>query len=481
MIRCRDTVMGIGMVFALGLAGAAQASLPDEAADALRRAVGFFCKEVSTQGGYLWRYSADLARREGEGKASADVVWVQPPGTPSVGLAYLQAYERCGEKYLLQAAQAAGLALVNGQLLSGGWDYRIDFSPAGRKRYAYRVETKTAAKRRNTTTLDDNNTQAALRLLMRLDRVLDLKDAKIHEAAQAGLESLLNAQYPNGAWPQRFVEPPDPSQFPVKPASYPESWSREYPKLDYRSYYTFNDNSIADVIDVMFEAAEIYGDKRYRQAAEKGGGFMLLAQMPEPQPGWAQQYDANMHPAWARKFEPPSITGGEAQGVMRTLMRIYRETGDKKYLEPLPRAIAYYRRSLRPDGKLARFYELKTNRPLYFTKDYKVTYSDADMPTHYAFIVGSSLDSIEKQYHQLCQLDPNKLRPTRRSSVPRMSKRLETQAKQAIASLDERGAWVESGRLKYNGEDDPTRQIIDCRTFIRNIAALSNYLAAAKR
>ena len=31
-------------------------------------------------------------------------------------------------------------------------------------------------------------------------------------------------------------------------------------------------------------------------------------QMPDPQPGWAQQYDYDMRPMWARKFEPAAIT-----------------------------------------------------------------------------------------------------------------------------------------------------------------------------
>ena len=48
------------------------------------------------------------------------------------------------------------------------------------------------------------------------------------------------------------------------------------------------------------------------QAAERAGGFSLLAQMPEPQPAWAQQYDARMQPAWARKFEPPAISSSRA-------------------------------------------------------------------------------------------------------------------------------------------------------------------------
>ena len=50
-----------------------------------------------------------------------------------------------------------------------------------------------------------------------------------------------------------------------------------------------------------------------------------------------------------------------------------------------------------PNGQFARFYELKTNKPLYFTKDYKLTYDDGDVPTHYSFKIGNRLDTIETQ------------------------------------------------------------------------------------
>ena len=72
----------------------------ERAAAGLRRAVEYFRTQVATEGGYLWRYGEDLARREGEGKATATQVWVQPPGTPAVGLAYLAAYEATGDALL---------------------------------------------------------------------------------------------------------------------------------------------------------------------------------------------------------------------------------------------------------------------------------------------------------------------------------------------------------------------------------------------
>ena len=458
------------------------AQLRRQAAEALRKATDFFTTEVSTEGGYLWQYSEDLAAREGEGRATDTVVWVQPPGTPTVGMVFLEAYRDTGEKHYLEAAKQAGYCLVRGQLRSGGWDYRIEFEPKGRKRYAYRVdEPVKGASQRNTSTLDDNTTQAALRLLMQLDKTLDFKDAAIHEAVEFALKSLLEVQYPIGAWPQRFTAAPDPDKFPIKKASYPESWSWEYPKVSYSTFYTFNDNAMNDVIDIMFMASDVYGDERYSAAARRCGDFIILAQMPEPQPAWAQQYDNDMHPAWARKFEPPSITGGESQGVMRALLQLYRNTGDKKYMEPIPRAIAYFRRSELPNGQLARFYELKNNKPLYFTIDYKLTYSDADMPTHYSFKSGSGMDGIEREYQKLLATDPAKLKPPTTRSRSKASARMMEQVERVIASLDDRGRWVQSGRMKYHGDDDPTRRVIDCHTFCSNIRALSSYLATEPR
>ena len=88
-------------------ARAGESAAPDreQAAAALRRAVEFFDGTVSVEGGYLWRYAADLALREGEGKATASQAWTQPPGTPSVGMALLRSYEYTGEAYLLEAAR----------------------------------------------------------------------------------------------------------------------------------------------------------------------------------------------------------------------------------------------------------------------------------------------------------------------------------------------------------------------------------------
>jgi len=222
-----------------------------------------------------------------------------------------------------------------------------------------------------------------------------------------------------------------------------------------------------------------------------------MAQMPEPQPGWAQQYDRDMRPAWARRFEPPSITGGESQSILKALLLLYRETGNRKYLEPVPRALAYYRRSILPDSDrpseirrracpggapcLARFYELKTNRPLYITKGtrvtaldqgativdgYELSYSDESVITHYAVLVsGAWVAEIEREYREIERAEPQSLmrsdglrglspwtgaggmRAPRAETARETTADFEARVRRAIDAMDSRGAWVEVGTI----------------------------------
>jgi len=455
------------------LAPAAEPPTRSQAAAGLRKAVAFFREKVAVGGGYVWRYSADLTKREGEGKVGATTVWVQPPGTPTVGEALVEVYELTRGRYYLDAARESAMALLRGQMHSGGWMARIELDPARRRRYAYRADGKPAAKARDYSSLDDDQTQSALRFLMRYDKATAFADKPVHEAVLYGLDRLLAAQFPNGGWPQVYRGPADASKHPVKPAGYRESG--RYPRIKaYSDFYTLNDNLMGDVIDTLLRAWRVYDEKRYRQAALRAGDFLILAQMPQPQPGWAQQYDFDMCPAWARKFEPPAITGGESQQVMMTLMDLYELTGQRKYVEPIGRALAYYKRSLLPDGRLARFYELKTNRPLYFTRDYKLTYDDADMPTHYAFKIGSSLGRIEKRYDALTSR-PWRQPPQARASASRPSG---ATVRRVLDAMDDRGAWVEAGKMRYWPKADPTRKVIDPRTFVRNVRLLARYVSA---
>ena len=465
----------IFVMMAFACCAAATATEPptrEEARAALRKAVGFLRQKVSVQGGYVWLYSADLAKREGEGKVGATTVWVQPPGTPAVGEALVEAYELAGEPCCLDAARESAMVLLRGQLQSGGWDASIELDPNARRRYAYRVDGAPPAKARNNTSLDDDKTQSALRFLVRCDKAAGFAGKPIHEAALFALDSLLKAQFPNGGWPHVYSGPAAAGKYPPRPAGYRQDGQYTRVKA-YWEFCTLNDNLVADVVKTLLCAWRTYGDERARQSALKAGGFLILAQMPDPQPAWAQQYDFDMCPAWARKFEPPAITGGESQQAMTTLLDLYELTGDRKYLSPVPKALAYFRASLLPDGRLARFYELRTNKPLYFTLDYQITYSDANTPTHYAFKVGSRLDRIEARYKALA--DRPWRPPATRAARP--SRPSPAAIRRIIDAMDDRGAWVEDGRLRYWGKDDPTTQVIDPKTFIAYIRTLAAYVS----
>ncbi|MGI8980999.1 MAG: pectate lyase [Pirellulaceae bacterium] len=476
---------------------------------ALARASGFFQQEVASGGGYVYAYSGDLTLREGEGKAEKNVIWIQPPGTPAVGEAFLDAYDATGDELHLRGAKAAAGALVRGQLQSGGWYYHVVVEGEGRKTFAYRADRpgetdpnaqkpgkpgfgwdvwKLRKGKGNITTLDDDTTQAATRFLVRMDKTLEFKDQPIHEAAMYALSSLLNSQYASGGWSANYdrypTNPPSEQDYPAVKASYPETWSWTWPK-DFTGCYVTNDNLVADMIDTMLLAAEVYGDKKHLACAEKAGDFLILAQMPEPQRAWAQQYDSKMQPSWSRAFEPPAISGGESQKIIEALMRLYRATGNKKYLEPIPPAIAWLKKSALPDGRLARFYELKTNKPLYFViqEDGRevMTYSNDKLPTHYGFIVSSRAARLEKEYQKVSSgsFPENDVGKKVANRPGKVSNETAAAVRKIIGLLDGRGAWVEQGKLRTY-KKHPEGDVIRSQTFIDNISVLSRYLEGTK-
>lgn len=448
-------------------ADAADPQLKDQVQQALKKAATFYRSKVATRGGYVYYYSVDLQQRWGEGKATPDTVFVQPPGTPTVGMAYLKAYEATGDKYYLDAAREAGEALAYGQLQSGGWTQTIRFEK-GERTVPYRDG-------KDTSSLDDGQTQSALIMLTRVDRALDLEHKKIHEASTQGLSALLKAQFPIGAFPQIWRAPVKPQ--PVAKAKYPDyDWKTEGRLKNYWDYYTLNDGLAGTVSNVLIEAHGVYKDDKYKAALAKLGDFLISAQMPDPQPGWCQQYNYDMVPIWARKFEPPAITAWEAQDVMETLIKIYYYTGDKKYLEPVPKALAYYKKCLLPDGRVARYYEFKTNKPLYMDENYKLTYDDSAAPSHYGWKQSARFDQIEKAYTDA----KNGIKP----QAAKSSSDLEANVRMIVKDLDDEGRWVSTfagERLVGQPKFAASFRYISSDVFSKNIETLSEFVATSSR
>lgn len=419
---------------------------------ALNRGGKFFAEKVSYGGGYLWTYKADLSDQWGEGQATREQVWVQPPGTPAIGQAFLRMYKITGDKYYLGAARAAGDALIRGQLECGGWHYLMDFSDEGAKRTYYRRNAKSEnpelTEGRNRATFDDNTTQSAIRFLIALDQVEHRKE--LRETIEAGIYFVLKAQYPNGAWPQ---------------------W---YPLADkgYCHLYTFNDGAINDCIKAMLDAYHAYKDRRYLDSALKGGEFIIVSQLKEPQAGWAAQYDKDLKPAWARWFEPPSLDAKCTANNIKTLMDLYLETGNHKFLKPIPAAVDWLRRSAFEENQWYRFYEVGSNKPLFVTTDQKVVHEYKNIRKGYTWMGSFGDGAIEKWEHlskagRTTVRAQERAKPTpeeARAAAEKMSSRVSD----IMSKLDSEGRWEEGG-------------MIECQDFLTNTSVLCAYLELLKQ
>lgn len=166
------TMKCAGWLFVLAFTLVAQNPTRDEVVRAMRKSADFYRNSVSKEGGYHYYYAADLSYGRSEHADGLMQVEVQREATPIVALSYLEAWETTGDRKFLEYAQAAAHALVKGQLCSGGWDYTIEFDPAKRPEHQYRSDRNCGPEKRGVTNLDDNTTQGATRVMMRVDKAL---------------------------------------------------------------------------------------------------------------------------------------------------------------------------------------------------------------------------------------------------------------------------------------------------------------------
>jgi hypothetical protein len=405
------------LIVAIGLSGAlalpvraeGKPAIPASAQlAAVERMADYFATRLSTSGGYVYAYSDDLKIRRGEGgEAGPGVIWNQPPGTPGVGAAFLRLYELTADKRWLAAAGAAVDATIKGQLLSGGWYNYTETLPDARARWCYRVAVATPDdcdaienKLRNNATLDDNITQSNLGFLMWYDTVTKGQNPDVRPAVQYGIDRLLRSQYPNGAWPV-FLDRVFPHRrfAAAWRARLPDSWSREWVKTP-NSALVLNDQLIGDMMRLLLAGNRYLEREDLAAAARRTGDFLLAAQLPAPQRGWAQTYNLDLEPIWGRKFEPPAVASHETAGAADALLLLYLTTGEPRYLAGAVEAADWLRASRLPSGQWARFYELGSNRPLYVTRDDKLSYEDKSLHRGYGLVgefgIGATLDRVDR-------------------------------------------------------------------------------------
>jgi hypothetical protein len=404
--------IAIGLASAVTLpvrADAKPSPPPSDKVATVERMADNFANHLAMSGGFVYAYSADLAVRRGEGgPAKEGVNWNQPPGTPGVGAAFVRLYELTEDPRWIRAAGAAAKATINGQLLSGGWYNFTETLPDRRAEWCYRVavanldacEKIDGNKERNNGTLDDNITQSNLGFLMWYDAVTKGQDPAVGQAVQFGLNQLLKAQYPNGAWPVFLGRVFPHRRFAAAwRARLPETWSKEWVKPP-NSALVLNDQLVRDVVRLLLAADQLFKREDLVAAARRSGDFLLAAQLPAPQRGWAQTYNLDLEPVWGRPFEPPAVASRETAGAIEALLQLYVRTGEKRYLEGAVEAADWLRKSRRPSGDWARFYEMGTNRPLYVKGEGELTYDDSELHKGYGLVgefgIAAVLDLVDQ-------------------------------------------------------------------------------------
>jgi len=237
--------------------------------------------------------------------------------------------------------------------------------------------------------LDNDATSVPLEFLAKVISATNDEILKVSFAR--GLDYLFAAQYPNGGWPQFW---------PLR-------------GTEYYSRITFNDAAMIQVMQLLSGVAagkEPYSfvdvNRRVKAilAVEKGVDCILKTQIKQKGKltAWCAQYDEiTLQPAWARKYEPPSLSGGETVGIVKYLMSIENPTSE--VIAAINGAIEWLKlvgikgvrlnKKRNTDGRVerilvkdsqapllwARFYELETNRPIFLDRDSKFHYDFSEV------------------------------------------------------------------------------------------------------
>lgn len=275
---------------------------------------------------------------------------------------------------------------------NGGWPKNYDMFA----RLTPEQKAAVAAHKSDQNTTFDNGTcYTQIRALAIAYNNLHQESYKM--GAIRGLKYILEAQYPNGGWPQYY---------PLE--------------KNYSRYITFNDGGMTGIVALLADIAgkqPLYNfiDEDLRKKLElsyrKGIDCILNTQIVDngKLTAWCQQYDeVTLQPTWARKFEPASICNGESVGIVLFLMGI--KNPDARIVRSVTAAINWFEASKiyytvvktvkaaemdtpyrvsKSDRVVVtdstappiwtRFYEFKTQRPLFCNRDSKVVYSLAEV------------------------------------------------------------------------------------------------------
>jgi len=384
----------------------------EQTQNTMKTASQFMLDTVSYRGGFVWSYLPDFSRQWGELEARRSMIWMQPPGTASVGHLFLDAYHATGDEFYYTAAERVAGAIIYAQHPSGGWNYVADFGGEAALKDWYATIGKNAWRLEEfqhyygNATFDDVGTAEAAKFLLRL--YVEKLDPKYRPALDKVIDFMLASQYPIGGWPQRF---PLMHNHPYKDHA------------DYSSFITFNDDVAAENIDFLLMCYQILGEARVREPVIRAMNSFLVMQMGQPQPGWALQYTSELIPAGARSYEPKALHAPTTAENIQQLIKFYRMSGETKFLARIPEALAWLdslKLSTKPEyeGRYhPSFIELGTNKSLFTHRrganvsngEYYVDYLPGNMLAHYKSTSVIDVPKLRAAYQAALALKPEEV------------------------------------------------------------------------
>lgn len=312
------------------------------------------------------------------------------PASPPVGSTASMPLDMSADWYAGAQARRIADNIVSYQTPAGGWGKNQDRAAAQRKAGESYVIVEQLSKEAIPDiitddshwafvgTIDNGATTTELRFLARIQSVLPGERGAPYRASfLKGVRYLLNAQFPNGGWPQIY---------PLQGG--------------YHDALTFNDDAVVAVVELLMETGSRKSDfafvpaplaEQSRKAVDKGIAVILASQIviAGKRAGWGQQHDPlTLAPVGARNFEPASLSSNESASLLRLLMRLPKPT--PRIIAAVHDGIAWLQESAlrdvewaRPAGSegrrlivkpgagplWSRFYDLDTMRPIFGDRD----------------------------------------------------------------------------------------------------------------
>ncbi|MCS0598132.1 pectate lyase [Massilia agri] len=269
--------------------------------------------------------------------------------------------------------------ILSFQTPAGGWGKNIDRSGPPRRPGEPWVPLDAGQRKASWSyvgTFDNGATTNELRFLARVQAQLPGAQGEPYRAAfLKGLRYVLNAQYPNGGFPQVY---------PLQGG--------------YHDAVTLNDNAMVRVVTLLADVMEGQGDfafvpaaqlRETRAAVEQAVALFLATQQRSGASlsGWGQQYDAlTLALAGARKFEPAALASLETAAVLQFLMRLPDPSPEVR--ASVDGGVAWLRAAalrdvawkMTPEGRKllpapgapelwARYYDARTLKPVFGDRD----------------------------------------------------------------------------------------------------------------